>query len=259
VRHFNDDEARGQARDVEPLFGDGPPWTDEIPTVPANIRNLPDFKVQRVVETDHDYRVYAEVSTPPRGRRQLRLYPPDGPRPQRAGHPRFANPRSAPDDLRGHTAIQLRGVRPDLHGAAASGQRQAGADRPPGEVDRPAELKGTFASIADDTSLDARTIRKIFRNYINELEAQFRFETPTWMGSDEIHLIKPRCVISNMRSNTIVNMLPNREKETVVNNLYSLPGKEEVQYIAMDMWTPYRYACSRFCPAHASSSTSSTS
>ena len=33
--------------------------------MPANILNLPDFKVQRVEEADHDYHVYAEVSNPP--------------------------------------------------------------------------------------------------------------------------------------------------------------------------------------------------
>jgi hypothetical protein len=30
--------------------------------MPANILNLPEFKVQRVEESDHDYHVYAEVS-----------------------------------------------------------------------------------------------------------------------------------------------------------------------------------------------------
>ena len=33
--------------------------------MPANILNLPDFKVQRVEEADHDYHVYADVSNPP--------------------------------------------------------------------------------------------------------------------------------------------------------------------------------------------------
>jgi transposase len=33
--------------------------------VPANILNLPDFKVVRVEEADHDYHVYAEVQNPP--------------------------------------------------------------------------------------------------------------------------------------------------------------------------------------------------
>jgi hypothetical protein len=81
-------------------------------------------------------------------------------------------------------------------------------------------LKRTFASIAADTGLDEKTIRNIFRHYVNELEAQFRFETPKWMGIDEIHLIRPRCVISNIHNNTIVNMLPNRDKKTVMNYLY---------------------------------------
>jgi IS1 family transposase len=109
-------------------------------------------------------------------------------------------------------------------------------------------LKRTFASIADDTGLDEKTIRNIFRDYINDLEAECRFETPKWMGIDEIHLIKPRCVISNIRNNTIVNMLPNRDKKTVVNYLYNLQGKSEVQYVAMDMWTPYRDAVQAVLP-----------
>jgi len=62
-------------------------------------------------------------------------------------------------------------------------------------------LKRAFASIADDTGLDEKTIRNIFRDYVNELEAQFRFETPKWMDIDEIHLIRPRCVISNIHNN----------------------------------------------------------
>ncbi len=68
------------------------------------------------------------------------------------------------------------------------------------------------------------------------------------MGIDEIHLIRPRCVISNIRNNTIVNMLPNRDKKTVVNYLYNLEGKSEVQYVAMDMWTPYRDAVQAVIP-----------
>ena len=74
------------------------------------------------------------------------------------------------------------------------------------------------------------------------MEGRFRFETPKWMGIDEIHLMRPRCVISNIHNNTIIDMLPNRDKKTVVNYLYNLQGKSEVQYVAMDMWTPYRDA-----------------
>jgi transposase len=78
-------------------------------------------------------------------------------------------------------------------------------------------LKRTFTSIADETGVvDEKTIRNIFRDYINELEQTVRFETPKWMGIDEIHLIKPRWRHRNIQNNTIVDMLPNRDKDTVV-------------------------------------------
>lgn len=69
-------------------------------------------------------------------------------------------------------------------------------------------LRCTYASIAEEAGIDEKRVRNIFRDYINALEAEFRFETPRWMGINEIHLIRPRCVISNIRNNSI-NMLPN--------------------------------------------------
>ncbi len=109
-------------------------------------------------------------------------------------------------------------------------------------------LKATFASIAEEIGIDEKTVRNIFRDYINELERTVRFETPKWMGIDEIHLIQPRCVISNIQNNTIVNVLPNREQRTVATYLTGLEGKDAVQYVAMDMWTPYRNAVHAVLP-----------
>ena len=109
-------------------------------------------------------------------------------------------------------------------------------------------LKRTFTSIAEEVGITEGTVRLIFKDYVADLEKTVRFETPKWMGIDEIHLIKPRCVISNIRNNTIIDMLPNRDKKTVVNYLYNLQGKKDVQYVAMDMWTPYRDAVQAVIP-----------
>ena len=109
-------------------------------------------------------------------------------------------------------------------------------------------IKRTFASIAEEVGVDEKTVRLIFGDYVNELEKTIRFETPKWMGIDEIHLIKPRGVITNIQNNTIVELLPNRNKETVIRFLYNLEGKERIQYVAMDMWQPYRDACSAVIP-----------
>ena len=216
--------------------------------MPTNILNLPDYKVVRVEENDHDYHITAEVSNPP-----------------------LVCPFCRSDALRGHGRneqvirdLPMHGKRVGIYvdtkrlrcqscgktfmeALPAVNAKREMTDRLVKWIGQQS-LKRTFASIADDTGLDEKTIRNIFRDYINELETEFRFETPKWMGIDEIHLIKPRCVISNIRNNTIIDMLPNWDKKTVVNYLYNLQGKSEVQYVAMDMWTPYRDAVQAVLP-----------
>lgn len=109
-------------------------------------------------------------------------------------------------------------------------------------------IKRTFASIAKEVGCTEFTARAVFSDYVNELEKTIRFETPKWMGIDEIPLIKPRGVIANIQNNTIIELLPNRNKDTVVRFLHHLEGKERIQCVAMDMWTPYRDAVRAVIP-----------
>jgi transposase len=109
-------------------------------------------------------------------------------------------------------------------------------------------LKRTFMSLAEETGVVEGTIRNIFRDFINELEKTVRFETPKWMGIDEIHLIKPRCVISNIQNNTVVDLLSNRNKDTVTKYLFNMENRDKVQYVAMAMWMPYRDAVETVLP-----------
>ena len=52
-------------------------------------------------------------------------------------------------------------------------------------------VKRTFTSISEDVGCTKVTVKSVFNDYINALEAKVRFETLLWMGIDEIHLIKP--------------------------------------------------------------------
>jgi transposase len=68
------------------------------------------------------------------------------------------------------------------------------------------------------------------------------------MGIDEIHLIKPRCVITNIQNNTVVDMLVNRNKDTVAKYLTRMAHHDKVQFVTMDMWAPYRDAVTAVMP-----------
>lgn len=109
-------------------------------------------------------------------------------------------------------------------------------------------IKRTFASIAEEVGVTEGTVRSVFSDYVNELEKTVQFETPRWMGIDEIHLIRPRGVISNIENNTIVELLPNRNKETLIRYLSQLDGLDRIHYVAMDMWLPYRDAVELVLP-----------
>ena len=110
-------------------------------------------------------------------------------------------------------------------------------------------LKRPFAHIAEECGVADKTVRLIFSDYVDELQKRVRIEAPQMMGIDEIHIIRrPRCVIGNIQHNTIVDMLPDRNKSSVARYLTNLPGKEKVRYVAMDMWTPYRDACRAVLP-----------
>jgi transposase len=110
-------------------------------------------------------------------------------------------------------------------------------------------IKRPFAHIAEEIGVNEMTVKNVFSDYINELEETVRFETPQWMGIDEIHIIKkPRCVVSNIENNTIVNLLRDRNKKTVADYLFRLRGRQLVKCVTMDMWEPYRDAVREIMP-----------
>ncbi|MBW4048486.1 MAG: ISL3 family transposase [Proteobacteria bacterium] len=221
---------------------------DDAGLAPANILHLPAYKVLRVEETDHDYHIRTELARSPthctaceharllrygRNEQLIRDLPMHG---KRVGI--YVDTQRWRCQACGKTFMESL--------PAVNAKREM-TERLVGWIGQQS-LRRTFTSIAEDIGLDEKTVRNIFRDHVNELEKTVRFETPTWMGIDEIHLIRPRCVISNIRSNTIINLLPNRDKKTVISYLGNLDGRREVQTVAMDMWTPYRDAVQAVMP-----------
>lgn len=222
--------------------------------MPANILNLPAYAVQALEENDHDYHISAETVTPPKSCPHCRSDNLQG----------FGRREQMVRDLPMHGKrvglyIDTRRFK-CLPCSSAQGKTVTFYEALP-EIDEKRlmtkrlttwmgkqAIKRTFASIAEEVGCTEFTVRAVFSDYVNELERTIRFEVPRWMGIDEIHLIKPRCVIANIADNTIVEMLHNRNKETVVRYLSHLEGRDRIQYVAMDMWQPYRDACHAVIP-----------
>ncbi len=220
--------------------------------MPANILNLPQYRVLSVEETDQDYHIAAEPVEPTRqcphcgssrfqgwgGAEQPRLIKDLPMHGKRVGI--YIDPKrfrcQAPDCLKTFfTPLPVVAENRQMTERLVKWISQQ-------------SLKRTFLSLADETGVDEKTVRNIFRDYISDLESKVTFETPKWMGIDEIHLIKPRCVITNIENNTVVDMLVNRNRDTVIKYLYQLKGKEQIEYVAMDLWQPYRDAVKTVLP-----------
>ncbi len=110
-------------------------------------------------------------------------------------------------------------------------------------------LKRTFVSIADDVGILESTVRSIFKDYIAVLEKEFKFKVPEWLGIDEIHILRnPRCVITNVKESTMIDILRDRDKKTVINYLNNLTCKQDIKIVCMDMWNPYKDAVKLILP-----------
>ncbi|WP_088834383.1 ISL3 family transposase [Paenibacillus tyrfis] len=214
-----------------------------------NILNLPNFKVLDVKETDTDYQVLVESESPPSSCIQCGF----------DNLQRFGTKKQFFYDTPMHgkrvgiTANRQRYRCKDCGSTFLENMWDIDDKRLATvrliDYIQTASLSRTFTSIAVEVGMDEKTIRNIFRDYVQFLAETVKFETPRCLGIDEIHIIKkPRCVVANIEENTIIDMLLNRNKDTVIKYLAKLPNKENIQYVAMDMWLPYREAVYQMLP-----------
>ena len=211
--------------------------------MPTNIIHLPAYSVIKVNDTDHDYHIYAEVTGKP-------AFCPHCDSRSFVG---FGRREQLIRDLPMHG--KRVGIYIDTHRFKCRGCDKTFYEILPDMDEKrlmtsrlvkwigQQSIKRPFAHVAEEVGINEMTVKNVFRDYINELEQIVRFETPQWMGIDELHIIrKPRAVISNIHNNTIVEVLPNRDKKTITRYLSLLDSKRDIRYVAMDMWLPYKDA-----------------
>lgn len=113
----------------------------------------------------------------------------------------------------------------------------------------PQAVKRPFAALADEVGLDEKTVRSVFHEAVHEWDRGRQVETPEVLGIDEVVLQQPRCVLTNVTEQTLVDLLPSRTYPTVVAYLRQFTRPDRVRRVTMDMWRPYRDAVRHVCLA----------
>lgn len=115
-------------------------------------------------------------------------------------------------------------------------------------IEKTAIIK-TCVSVAHEVGLSEGLIRSILKDYTAMLDKKYTFETPEILGIDEVHLNREmRLVLTNIGEKTIVDMIDNRSKKTVINALYRFKNIDNIKIVTMDMWRPYRDAVAAVLP-----------
>jgi transposase len=113
-------------------------------------------------------------------------------------------------------------------------------------------LIDTFKHVADHIGCDEGVVRNIAYEYMVELEKGHRRYLPEWLGIDETSLNGKKnnyvCVLVDAKQHKPIDVLPNREKDTVLKWLSSFGPSPQLRGVSMDMWRQYQEAVAQVFP-----------
>lgn len=108
------------------------------------------------------------------------------------------------------------------------------------------ELKkstSTFKSTADMFHISPTTVSSIFDNHVSIS----RRKLPRYLCLDEVYSFKSHnskyvCVLLDFTTNKVIDLLPSRRKDELINYLSLIPReeREKVEIVSFDMWDTYR-------------------
>ncbi len=115
-------------------------------------------------------------------------------------------------------------------------------------------LSQTFQDVARKLDMNWHSVERIFYRKAHE---QFQYgakQYPQILGVDEISNKKGHkqylLIISDLQRSCVIEVLPDRRKDTLVRWLYALPiwVRENIKVVSMDLWKPYREGINEVLP-----------
>ena len=112
-----------------------------------------------------------------------------------------------------------------------------------------AAVKRTFSDVGREVGLDEKTVRNVFRAYVDERLKAMDSVTPKVLGIDEKFLLgKPRAVIGNVKEKTLLDILPTRFRADIGGWLERLPDRDGIEVVCQDMYHEYRAIARKYLP-----------
>lgn len=110
-------------------------------------------------------------------------------------------------------------------------------------------LSMTFRALAEQTGVAVNTVKNIAHDLIEDLAQTIRYETPVIMGIDEVNLAGGyRCVITNLATNNVFDMLEYRTQDHLKPFFKDLPDGDKVEWVCTDMWRPFKRSFAQYLP-----------
>ena len=115
-------------------------------------------------------------------------------------------------------------------------------------------LSQTFQDVAKKLEMNWHTIERIFYEKASEQFQYGAIHCPQILGIDEISNKKGHkqylLVISDLQRRCVIEVLPDRLKETLTSWFYSLSmwARENIRVVSIDLWEPYKQAIQEVLP-----------
>ena len=102
-------------------------------------------------------------------------------------------------------------------------------------------LKRSFDDIANEYGVTNNTVKNVFKEFIREKQSSLRFQTPAFIGLDEIKIKKlgELTVITDLEHKTLYDIVQGRNQPSLTDYFSQMPNRERVLWVCTDMYRPF--------------------
>ncbi len=110
-------------------------------------------------------------------------------------------------------------------------------------------LGATFHGLSEQTGLAVNTVKNIALDLVADLGKTICYETPAILGISELMIAgQSRCVLTNLATNTLFDLVERRTKSCLMPYFRDLPSAEKVEWVHADHWPSFEMICRQHLP-----------